>query len=268
MPSFRRSSCSCCPFLLGLTLLLFPQSLALSVEPSSNAGATLSGRFVVDGELAALPPIAPKTDAHCKLAKPKNESVLTGKDGGLMNVVVYLKPRRGQEVVATDSGNKLEPVEIANQGCAFSPRIVLLRTGQPLLIKNADPIGHNTKFSLLKNAGLNQMIPAGDAVTKVFSKAESLPLPITCSIHPYMTGFVLIRDDPYMATTDETGHFQIKGLPAGEHRFQLWHETGYLKNVAYDGGTADRRGRVSLELAENERLDLGEIKVPAASLMP
>ncbi len=39
-----------------------------------------------------------------------------------------------------------------------------------------------------------------------------------------MRGWLLVRDTPYMAVTDQQGRFQIKGLPVGQWEFAFWHE--------------------------------------------
>ena len=82
-----------------------------------------------------------------------------------------------------------------------------------------------------------------------------------------MKGYLYVRGDPYMAVTAEDGTFEIANIPAGEHEFQFWHESvGYLKDVKFDGGKANRRGRADLEIAADETLELGEINVPASLL--
>ena len=42
--------------------------------------------------------------------------------------------------------------------------------------------------------------------------------------------------------------------------------TTFLKELKLGGGTTDRRGGVELTITAGKTLDLGEIKVPAASL--
>jgi len=240
--------------------------------PAADWG-TLRGRLVIDGAPPNLGPVATDEvlakDAFCQKCELVNETIVVGKEGGLQNAVVYLRLRRGQTVAIhpdyqVDSS---EPLELQNKNCRFEPRITLLRTGQKLRVTNADETAHNTKFDFIKNDPLNQVIAAGDAFTKAFAQAESLPLPVSCNIHPFMRGYVLIRTDPYMVVTGEEGTFELKNLPAGEHQFQFWHESGYLKEMAFDKGTTDRRGRVRLKIEADKVIDLGEIRVPAELLL-
>jgi hypothetical protein len=145
--------------------------------------------------------------------------------------------------------------------------VLLVRVGQPFVIKNSDPVGHNTKASLVANGQFNVTVAAGQETSSPITKAESLPLPVNCNIHPFMEGHILVQDHPYMAVTGEDGTFEIKDLPAGKQEFQLWHEaSGYLKNLKFKGGVTDRRGRAELTIKAGETVDLGDIKVPASGL--
>lgn len=252
--------------------LLAMASVCSAAETDLQWGA-LKGRFLVDGTVPVPEAVKLGPDPVCHAAKPVDESVLIGKEGGLQNVVVYVRVPRRTKLPLPPSAKPTndQPMEMTNKQCAFVPRITLLRTGQPLVVKNDDPTAHNTKFDLLKNTPLNQLIAGGEKLERTFDKAESLPLPVSCNIHPHMRGYVLIRDDPYMAVTNAKGEFIIKQLPAGEHEFQFWHETGYLKNVKFTAGktakASDRRGRAKLTIPADGELDLGEVRLPATLLM-
>ncbi|MEM6798199.1 MAG: hypothetical protein AAF589_01670, partial [Planctomycetota bacterium] len=213
--------------------------LLAAATVSAEWGA-LRGRFVVEGEPPLPAAITPQNDPFCENAKPVDQRVLVGDNGGLKNAVIYLRAKRGETVPIHPNyaAALTESVTLANRGCCFAPRITLLRTGQKLVVTNADPTAHNTKFDLVKNDPLNSVIAAEEELTTTFSKAETLPLPVSCNIHPFMRGYLLVRDDPYMTVTDADGSFAIENLPAGEHQFQFWHETGYLKDVGFDGGVA------------------------------
>lgn len=259
----------------AFAILLLTSGLA-----SAEGWGSLTGRFVVEGDPPTRADLSLGNDPVCHAVKPVDESVLVGKQGGLANAMVYLRPPRGSELPLPpgDAARTAQPAELTNRQCAFSPRVAVLRTGQPLVVRNADPTAHNTKFDLVRNTAINQVIPAEGSVTLKLETAESLPTPVSCNIHPFMRGYVMVRSDPYAAVSGPDGRFRIEAVPAGEHQFQFWHESGYLKNVPFggdplkggpangglaEGGATDRRGRIRLTITDGDELDLGDVRVPA-----
>ena len=245
--------------------------LLLALLPSLAAAegwVTIRGRFLVDGEPSPPATVKVEKDPYCERCKPVDERILVGEAGGLRNVVVYIRAPRGERLAIRPEAKDrvLKPLTLENKRCRFTPRIALLQTGQPLVIRNADPTAHNTKIDLVRNEGVNSVLAAKGEMTVRLERGESLPMPVSCSIHPFMRGYVLVRDDPHMAVTGEDGRFEIAGVPAGEHRLQLWHETGYLANAETAAGTADRRGRLPVAAGDGEVIDLGEVRIDAASL--
>ena len=230
---------------------------------------SIKGRFVVDGTAPEPPALDTSKDAFCSDKKPTNQSLVIGKDNSLVNAVVYLRVPTGKKVeINPEYAAKLqEPAILDNSGCSFHPHILMVRVGQPFIIKNSDPVGHNTKASLVANGQFNVTVAAGQETKTPITKAESLPLPVNCNIHPFMEGHLLVQDHPYMAVSGDDGSFEIKDIPAGKQEFQLWHEaSGYLKNLKFKGGVTDRRGRAELTIPAGQTLDLGDIKVPASGL--
>jgi hypothetical protein len=47
---------------------------------------------------------------------------------------------------------------------------------------------------------------------------------IYCNIHPQMSAFVLVRDNPYWARPAADGSFVIEDVPAGDWVVKAWHE--------------------------------------------
>ena len=61
-----------------------------------------------------------------------------------------------------------------------------------------------------------------------------MPVKVACNIHPWMNAWLVVKDHPYMAVSDDNGKLEIKNLPAGEWSFQIWQEkAGYLREVAF-----------------------------------
>jgi hypothetical protein len=158
-----------------------------------------------------------------------------------------------------------DPLVLDNNGCSFHPHILMVRVGQQLIVKNSDPVGHNTNLTLL---GFNPIVPANAKTEIAVSEDSPLPSPVACNIHPWMKAWLLSLKHPYMAVSAVDGTFEIKNIPAGTNEFQFWHEApGYLKNLKLKGGMTDTRGRAKLTIAAGQTLDLGDIKVPAGVLM-
>jgi hypothetical protein len=199
----------------------------------------LDGQFIYKGTPPVPKPIIPDKDqAICGKHKLVVEQVMVDKDSkGISGIAVYLFTTPSTKVKVHPDYEKppTEVVLVDNKNCRFEPHVSAIRTGQKLAIGNGDPIGHNTKAEFFNNTPFNDLIPAGGKIEKTFMSAESAPVKLECSIHAWMSAYLLVRDNPYFAVTDKDGKFSIKNLPVGEHTFIVWHPTGYLVDVTVDG---------------------------------
>lgn len=250
---------------------LFAFALIASLLTASTVSAqgfgNLTAKFVVTGKAPTPAKLDVNKDQQfCGKHGLVDETVVVGKDGGLANVVVYLTPAIGQKVPANPNLKLPAEVKIDNKNCRFAPHILVMTTDQKLVIGNSDPVGHNSKADLFANAPFNDLIPANGSVTKTLQKAERVPAGISCNIHPWMKGYLVVRDNPYVGVTDEEGNLKIDGIPAGEWAFTVWHETGYVKGAQKGKDLGWKRGKVTVKIAADKDADLGTVEVPAASL--
>jgi hypothetical protein len=47
---------------------------------------------------------------------------------------------------------------------------------------------------------------------------------IKCDVHPWMSAWVVVVDNPYSAVSGDDGTFTIKGLKNGKYTLVAWHE--------------------------------------------
>lgn len=254
--------------MLRTTLLAAFVALGLA-SPASAEWGNLSGQFIYDGAAPTPAPVLVTKDQQVCGIHNLVDEVLTVNptNKGLAGVVVFVYVDRGgkaPEIHPSYVETAKAEVRFDNLNCRFEPHVVLLRTTQTLVIGNRDPIGHNSKVDTVKNAPINPIIPANGEVKQNFSKEERLPSKVTCSIHPWMNGWVVIKETPYMAVTDADGRFEIANLPTGKWSFQVWHEkSGYIDSVVLGGKkTKWSKGRFEHQIASAAN-DLGEIMVPA-----
>jgi hypothetical protein len=225
----------------------------------------LCGTFLYVGE----PPTAQKLkitkdQEECCRHHLVDESLVVDKASrGIKNVVICLWPGPDQTVPVHErylEGQRA--ITLDNLACRFDPRIVLLWTTDALIIGNSDPIGHNVMIDTRKNPPVNVTIPSGARQRHQFLRQEPEPVAVSCSIHPWMRGWVVIRNTPYMAVTDDNGEFILDNLPVGTWDFACWHErAGFLTDVVRGGMPVKwRRGRLRVEIRPGEN-DLGTIEL-------
>ncbi|MFT5323964.1 MAG: hypothetical protein ACI8P0_001824 [Planctomycetaceae bacterium] len=252
-------------FLAVATLGVLAGNAAFAAETG-----TLAGRVVFKGK----PPVAEKLDlnkdiAICSKTHPVDEALLVNaKDGGLANVVVWLELAKGQELPEVAIPAERRPaaeVVMTNKNCRFEPHIAVLTTKQTLVLGNDDPVAHNTLANLFYNTPFNESIGTGATIKKKLAKVERRPAQVSCPIHAWMKGWVVVKDHPYVAVSDSHGRFQIRDLPPGEWTFQFWQEqAGYLSKMALKSGTVeDKKGIYKLTIKPGAN-NLGEISVDAS----
>lgn len=234
----------------------------------ANGWGHLKGRFVVGGGPPELPPL--KIDAEDEFARDcdvRNESVVVGPGGGLANVVVYLTVRPAAIHPDYAQTAKAEVV-LRTERCRFEPRVCLLRSSQTLKLVNADPIAHEP-HAYLDGQGWSVKLTRDEPQTRRLRPTVGLGL-LECDLHRWMRGWILVRDDPYMAVTGRDGAFEIKNLPGGVNLvFEVWHEAaGALSSRLDNGAPAAFPGgaRFSFVIPADKTHDLGTIEVPAELL--
>ena len=250
------------------SLVLVIQLIAGSVTAAEWGDLYL--QFKYDGrppEPRAL--VVDKDVAVCGKTKLLDDSLLVDKESrGIANVVVMLlKPKEGEVPVHESYENTAkDPAKIISRNCRFEPHVLVMRTTQPLILENSDLIGHNPRLKLFSNPPTSSLIPVGGPIRFDIRNEESAPVHLECSIHAWMSAYVIVRGNPYASASDKQGSVTLKKVPAGEWTFRIWHERAAdLKHVHQGDKTLDwPKGRMKLTIKPGEN-DLGEILIPAVA---
>ncbi|MCA9071590.1 MAG: hypothetical protein KDA84_21840, partial [Planctomycetaceae bacterium] len=224
-------------------------------------------RFVYDGDPPRRELLELNKDiAYCgKFQLRDEELIVNRKTRGLKNVVLWLEPMSADDPLPVHSSyNKSADAKIQfdNAECRFEPHICVLRTTQTLVIGNKDKINHNVAAFFFKNDPFNENAPIGGTVEKQLPKSERLPAKVTCPIHAWMQGYIILKDHPYVAVTDDNGEFELKNLPVGEWTLRVWHEKpGYIKEVTLKTGPQKwELGRASITIQPGDNT-WGDVKL-------
>ena len=167
---------------------------------SADDWGTIKGRFKFGGTAPTAAELKADKDVEvCGKHKLVNEELAVGADGGVANVVIFIRDKDVK--VHPDLAGKKDAVVMDNKDCRFEPHVAFVQVGQPLKLKNSDSIGHNSNVATIKNPPSNSLVPAGGDSTVTFTAEEAIPAQVTCNIHPWMKGWVVVRPNPYAAVS-------------------------------------------------------------------
>lgn len=234
---------------------------SLALPACADEWGTLKGRFVLGGDAAAPAALTVDKDVEvCGKHKLVAEEFVVGEGKGVANVVVFVRDKKVKVKPELAAAAKEAKPVLDNINCRFEPHVLFVQAGQELTIKNSDTVGHNSNIATVKNAPSNNLIPAGGEVKAKFTADEAVPAQVTCNIHPWMKGWLVVRDNPYAAVSKADGSFEIADLPAEEVELQFWHEkAGYIGEMTINNKKETvKKGRMKKAIKAGDN-DLGEI---------
>jgi plastocyanin len=195
---------------------------AQKVDPAT--AADVKGMVMVDGAAPKNEPIKMAADPYCQKANTTpqfQETYSVGGDGkSLANVFVYVKDGLGNYAFDPPSG----PATIDQKNCRYHPHVFGMRVGQTLEIINSDTTLHNIHALPKGNSEFNTGQPIQGMKTEHKFNSKEIMVPFKCDVHGWMNAYVGVLDHPYFAVSDDSGKFELKGLPPGTYTIEAWHE--------------------------------------------
>ena len=107
--------------------------------------------------------------------------------------------------------------------CRFRPYVLVTPPGK-ITVLNSDGVLHNFRTTGAKNPSINRAQPGFRKRMDVEIRQPEI-VKVTCDAHPWMLGWVVVSEHPYVAVTDEKGNFTIENVPPGSYTLEVWQET-------------------------------------------
>ena len=202
-----------------------------------HAGTITGEVKFIDGAAKLSPVKVTKDQDYCGDTLP-NETYLVDPNGGLKNVVVFLDALQAATPVDPQKDNIIE-----NTGCQYVPRVLAMRKGERLRVRNNDPKLHIPHSYLNERTVFMLSLPFKNTILDATQKIRDVGiLKLVCDTHAWMLGFVHVFDHSFFAVTDDKGAFTISNVPPGNYTLKAWHEhAGVRSQEIVISDTADIR---------------------------
>jgi hypothetical protein len=187
----------------------------------SNAG-TITGAVKWSGPTPRLPTFTINKDPN--VCDPESrkvrdlERLIIGPQGGVANTVVFLK-----NISQGKAMDLPEPRRFLDQKhCRYEPHVLLVPENGPLQMKSSDAVLHTVHMD--GAASYNLPFPfTNQTVSRTMPSAGLVNLRCNGG-HAWMNAEIFVVSHPYYAVTDESGRFELTGVPPGQYQIVAWHE--------------------------------------------
>lgn len=204
-----------------------PDGAATNPPPAAVSGA-IEGVITFHGE---IPKSATADDAGAR----RDLLQVDQKSGGLRYVVVWLAidkaPANERESqAASPPGAARLTVLMDQRDHEFVPRLLAVRSGQPVKFTNSDPANHNVRTSSPQRTNEFNVFTGvdGSYTHRFVPDPQQRPVRVGCDIHPWMRGWIYVFEHPYFAVTDTQGRFRIAAAPPGRYKLMICQpDVGY-----------------------------------------
>ena len=174
--------------------------------------------WLIAGVLVSLPAAVRAADAT-GFGIVKGTITIGGKPA--QDAVVSIEDLSKDQIKSEVAHIKPAKKIIDQRNLKFIPTVIAIMAGETVDFPNNDKTWHN----VYSKGGANDfdlgLYASGKTRSKKFDKAGVSR--ILCNAHPNMEAFVVVKDHPFFSTTDSRGNYEIKNVPLGKVRVEIWH---------------------------------------------
>lgn len=174
--------------------------------------------WLLVGVLVGLPSVARAADAS-GFGIVKGTITIGGKPAP--DAVVSIEGLSKEQIKTQMSHTKPQKKIIDQRNLKFLPTVAAITVGETVDFPNNDKSWHN----VYSKGGANDfdlgLYAPGKTRSKKFDKVGVSR--ILCNAHPNMEAFVVVKDHPFYSATDSRGNYEIKNVPLGKVRVEIWY---------------------------------------------
>ena len=158
------------------------------------------------------------------------------------DAVVSLVPLVGKPALLPPS----KPLAIEQKKQEFVPYVTAIVAGTTVELPNNDEVEHHV-YSL--SPGMHFDKPLYRPGTHEALRFDQPGVVVMgCNIHDWMIAYVVVLETPWFATSGEGGRVELRNVPPGRYRAEVWHPR-LAAMVTREIDVAATQGTVELTLA-------------------
>src|SRR5918996_746860 len=187
---------------LSAALIALPATgLAAAYEGGDvKDGGTISGAVKFKGNAPPPKKLDVNKDQEVCGKTPKTDQSLVVNNGNLANAVVTITDiKKGKKI-------ETKKVQLDQKGCEYRPHVLAFPAGSTLEILNPDGILHNVHTQSKVNPPFNLAQPKFKTSMEVKVEKPEI-IAVRCDVHPWMSGWLFVAENPYYSVTDDNGAF-------------------------------------------------------------
>ena len=107
-------------------------------------------------------------------------------------------------------------------GLAFTPGLLMVRTGETVTFTNSETIAHNVHVAFSDNdsTALHYDTDPSGSVDLLMEREGGYE--VTCDLHPGMRAFIYVTSAPYAVFASNPGSYHIEDVPSGTYTLKVW----------------------------------------------
>lgn len=176
----------------------------------------MTSLWLISFNLAVCSALASTVSGSVDLKESKDAKVVKNKDKG--GVVIWLTPTADSAVDPITQAK----ARILQKNKRFEPHVLAIQAGTTVDFPNLDPIFHNAFSNFDGKVFDIGLYPPGQSRSVRFDRPGVARL--FCNIHATMSAVVVVVATPYFATTKADGTWEIKDVPPGQYKLDVYHE--------------------------------------------